>query len=38
MDYHHHARLTLHARELLCRAVVDGRYRERGKAGLADRS
>ncbi len=25
MDYHHHARLTVHGRELLCRAVVEGR-------------
>jgi transposase InsO family protein len=25
MDYHHHARLTLHGRELLCRSVVEGR-------------
>ena len=25
MDYHHHARLTMHGRELLCRAVVEGR-------------
>lgn len=25
MDYHHHARLTVHGRELLCRAVVQGR-------------
>jgi transposase InsO family protein len=61
MDYHHHARLTVHGRELLCRSVVEGRlslceaaaehkisrqtaakwvlrYRERGVAGLYDRS
>jgi transposase InsO family protein len=25
MDYHHHARLTLHGREQMCRAVVEGR-------------
>src|ERR1700761_1122319 len=25
MDYHHHARLTVHGREHLCRAVVEGR-------------
>jgi transposase InsO family protein len=25
MDYHHHARLTVHGRELLCRAVLEGR-------------
>lgn len=25
MDYHHHARLTVHGRELLCRDVVEGR-------------
>ena len=25
MDYHYHARLTVHGRELLCRAVVEGR-------------
>jgi transposase len=25
MDYHHHARLTVHGREALCRAVVEGR-------------
>ena len=25
MDYHHHARLTVHGRELLCRAVEEGR-------------
>lgn len=27
MDYHHHARLTVHGRELLCRSVVEGRLR-----------
>ena len=27
MDYHHHARLTMHGREALCRAVVEGRLR-----------
>jgi transposase InsO family protein len=27
MDYHHHARLTVHGREALCRAVVEGRLR-----------
>ena len=27
MDYHHHARLTIHGRELLCRAVLEGRLR-----------
>ena len=25
MDYHHHARLTVHGREVLCRSVVEGR-------------
>ena len=25
MDYHHHARLTVHGREQMCRAVVEGR-------------
>jgi transposase InsO family protein len=25
MDYHHHARLTMHGREQMCRAVVEGR-------------
>ena len=25
MDYHHHARLTVHGRELLSRSVVEGR-------------
>lgn len=25
MDYHHHARLTVHGREALCRSVVEGR-------------
>ena len=25
MDYHHHARLTVHGRELLCLSVVEGR-------------
>lgn len=25
MDYHHHARLTVHGREHLCRSVVEGR-------------
>lgn len=25
MDYHHHARLTVHGREFLCRAVVESR-------------
>jgi transposase InsO family protein len=25
MDYHHHARLTIHGRELLCGSVVEGR-------------
>jgi transposase InsO family protein len=25
MDYHHHARLTVHGREVLCRAVSEGR-------------
>lgn len=61
MDYHHHARLTVHSRELLARKVLEGqlslreaaaecrlsrqsaakwvrRYREQGRAGLADRS
>jgi transposase InsO family protein len=27
MDYHHHARLTVHGRELLVRSVVEGRLR-----------
>ena len=27
MDYHHHARLTVHGRELLCRAVMEDRLR-----------
>ena len=30
MDYHHHARLTVRGRELLCRAVVEGRLGRRG--------
>ena len=25
MDYHHHARLTVHGRETLCRSVMEGR-------------
>ncbi len=25
MDYHHHARLTVHGREVLCISVVEGR-------------
>jgi transposase InsO family protein len=27
MDYHYHARLTVHGREQMCRAVVEGRLR-----------
>jgi transposase InsO family protein len=27
MDYHHHARLTVHGREQMCRAVLEGRLR-----------
>jgi transposase InsO family protein len=61
MDYHHHARLTVHSREHLAKNVVEGRlslreaaaecglsrqsagkwvrrYREKGRAGLQDRS
>jgi transposase InsO family protein len=61
MDYHHHARLTVHSRERLARKVIEGRlslreaaaecglsrqsagkwvrrYREDGRAGLADRN
>jgi transposase InsO family protein len=61
MDYHHHARLTVHSREQLARKVLERRlslreaaaecglsrqsaakwvrrYREQGRAGLADRS
>ena len=47
MDYHHHARLTVHGREALARSVVEGRqsaakwvrrYREGGTAALVDRS
>ena len=61
MDYHYHARLTVHSREQLARHVIERRlslreaatgsglsrqsaakwvrrYREQGKAGLADRS
>src|SRR5215469_12282469 len=49
MDYHHHARLTVHGREALAKRVLGGesrqsaakwvrRYCEAGQAGLADRS
>ena len=44
MDYYHHARLTVHGREVLCISVVESaakwvrRYREQGLDGLKDRS
>jgi transposase len=32
MDYHHHARLTVHRRELLAKSVVEGRMSLRAAA------
>ena len=41
MDYHHHARLTVHGREFLCRSVVEGRLicaRRQPSTGSAGRA